>query len=62
MEEYEEDTTILAGSDNDTASDSTILYNEGNNTSVSYMVPNQNRQVRDEVDYDDLQDQDCVHF
>ena len=54
MEEYEEDTTILAGSDNDTASDSTILYNEGNNTSVSYIVPNQNRQVRDEVDYDDL--------
>lgn len=54
MEEYEEDTTILAGSDNDTASDSTILYYEGNNTSVSYMVPNKNRQVRDEIDYDDL--------
>ena len=54
MEEYEEGTAILAGSDNDTASDSTILFNEENNTSVSYMVPNQNRQVRDEIDYDDL--------
>ena len=58
MEEYEEDITILAGSDNDTDSDSTILHNEENdtdsNTSVPYMVPNQNRQVQDEIDYDDL--------
>ena len=58
MEEYEEDITILAGSDNDTDSDSMILHNEENdtdsNTSVPYMVPNQNRQVQDEIDYDDL--------
>lgn len=44
MEEYEEDITVLAGSDNDTDSDSTILHNEENdtdsNTSVPYMVPN----------------------
>lgn len=57
MEEYEEDITILAGSDNDTDSDFTILHNEENdtdsNTSVPYMVPNQNRQVQDEIDYDE---------